>query len=1163
MKIKFIQTFTMLFAILSWNYAEAKSCAEPQKVVENILSQWRSHDRFIDGGTLREEAELYIQIKLRKELVECSQEQIVAQFNKQELKDQWGLTLGDAENILKIRRLTIHTLAGRRPFVQVQGPVRGFQDEIMGLTQDDLNRVLSNTKLPVEKRTSQKKTKIYFSYVADKLKKIAMKSAIDNDFYAFTVAAMWFNEGMHENKIAVFENSSRGDDRYPFLVASGQDQVLDLLENLRFTRWEIEAIRRRVEMRLKVNPKFWDWLANWRFDGTVRMVQPGAVVFTKTPIAQIIVNPASGIIAESLINPWMSFMTNMQTTAVRDVLAKGPIKIISEGGTRRLVTGHLTAITAMAGGADMTSNVLISELTDSNTYGTVNHAFMSSFPSEMEAVEAYAKYTLNPTLFLPDTVNLSDGIRTAIRGAGPKYDDFRQDSNIVKPDGTALNTEQSVEELRLQVRALGRESKGIVTNDLTEKSLAELAKMKDPVQVASMGGAFATSSIGVAHGNFVYKLIEMRDANTGQVQYPIKISNGAKSTEPGEKDLYRVYNNKTRQAVYDLKVKAGSPLQLEKGFTAQSMLVTGMSNGKKQIERLSLKAQAAATFGQIGEMAAELFDLKQTQTSLGAKNYKIVSSGELDAIREQAKVAVLPKKQNRILVFPGSFDPITAEGHVASAARVNELFKNSANPEGFSKIIFIPTGEHPVHGRRYALSGQARIEQLRRRIHTLPHAEIYEGEVNQGGDYTINSLRKIQEQNPEAKLTLAMGEDVFWSIGRQSRPWKGADQILKDYGIVVLKRSGPEKATDQAETTELLKKLDFKERPNGFISPTETDHSASGRRIEFFDARLVQGVSATKVREFYEQQGFGGIVHATDPQWTFAMREGQNGHSDQNVNGTLAVPGTEMTIPTIVGLVRDVLNSGLMKFSISGDSHHQSEVDDASQNGEFHAPFNFAPHGMKGRTGADGDRFISEIEELLAKHRVVTVPAHNQQIVDGKPQLVVAPFDMSSITKDVKDIHSVVHFEKNGTGSYSVTVNPRYVQYLEQIDPYKVLPHFHFGWCTDFCDYSVMKAELELGYNVIFIVDAAAGVGSKTTGQKMRELISLGMKVMSSAEYHRLSEGWKHPTAKWNQVLNDLAVWEKHSPTYQQVLQELKHPRYQDPAHPGDLGEACNVFLRQ
>lgn len=74
-------------------------------------------------------------------------------------------------------------------------------------------------------------------------------------------------------------------------------------------------------------------------------------------------------------------MTNLTTTAARNLLAAGGnIKSVADAGTRRLVTGNLSALTAMMGGASGTSNILMAELTGMPAYGTMSQAFFCQIP---------------------------------------------------------------------------------------------------------------------------------------------------------------------------------------------------------------------------------------------------------------------------------------------------------------------------------------------------------------------------------------------------------------------------------------------------------------------------------------------------------------------------------------------------------------------------------------------------------------------------------------------------------------------------------------------------------------------------------------------------------------------------------------------------------------
>jgi hypothetical protein len=125
-------------------------------------------------------------------------------------------------------------------------------------------------------------------------------------------------------------------------------------------------------------------------------------------------------------------------------------------------------------------------------------------------------------------------------------------------------------------------------------------------------------------------------------------------------------------------------------------------------------------------------------------------------------------------------------------------------------------------------------------------------------------------------------------------------------------------------------------------------------------------------------------------------------------------------------------------------------------------------------------------------------------------------------------------------GSYNVFRNPRFAQYLEAADPQKLLPHFHVGWCTDFCDRAAVLSEREKGYKTVVIIDGVAGVFPASTAAALHEMIENGVDFMTTAEFEALSTRWKQNHAKWNDTLNDLEAWRKTSQTKARLIEALK-----------------------
>ena len=103
------------------------------------------------------------------------------------------------------------------------------------------------------------------------------QSALLTDLYQLTMAHAWFELGMHET--AVFELVVR---RLPctrrFLVAAGLEQVVEYLEELRFTDDEVEFLR-----TLDIfSPAFLQHLRAVRFTGSVHALPEGTPFLSPT-----------------------------------------------------------------------------------------------------------------------------------------------------------------------------------------------------------------------------------------------------------------------------------------------------------------------------------------------------------------------------------------------------------------------------------------------------------------------------------------------------------------------------------------------------------------------------------------------------------------------------------------------------------------------------------------------------------------------------------------------------------------------------------------------------------------------------------------------------------------------------------------------------------------
>jgi nicotinate-nucleotide adenylyltransferase len=130
----------------------------------------------------------------------------------------------------------------------------------------------------------------------------------------------------------------------------------------------------------------------------------------------------------------------------------------------------------------------------------------------------------------------------------------------------------------------------------------------------------------------------------------------------------------------------------------------------------------------------------------------------------------------RIGILGGAFDP-PHNAHVAMAEAAIAQFHLDA-------LRVIPTGD-AWHKLRDLSSGVHRVEMARLAFGHLSKVSIDEIELlRQGPSYTIDTLRALKDQTPEAQFFLLIGEDQ----GKALATWREIDEIAQRAIICVAER---------------------------------------------------------------------------------------------------------------------------------------------------------------------------------------------------------------------------------------------------------------------------------------------------------------------------------------------------------------------------------------
>ncbi len=117
----------------------------------------------------------------------------------------------------------------------------------------------------------------------------------------------------------------------------------------------------------------------------------------------------------------------------------------------------------------------------------------------------------------------------------------------------------------------------------------------------------------------------------------------------------------------------------------------------------------------------------------------------------------------KIGVFGGAFDP-PHKAHVA-------LAKSAIEALGLDELRIIPTGQ-AWHKARDLSAPEHRLAMTQLAFAEVPRVVVDSREIERSGpSFTIETLRSLQSENPEAQLHLIMGADQFAAF-RQWHEWQ-------------------------------------------------------------------------------------------------------------------------------------------------------------------------------------------------------------------------------------------------------------------------------------------------------------------------------------------------------------------------------------------------------
>ena len=369
------------------------------------------------------------------------------------------------------------------------------------------------------------------------------------DFYELTMANGYFVSGKSE-QIAYFDVFFRQiPDGGGFAIAAGLEQIVDYINNLKFTEEDVAFLRRKGQF----DERFLKTLADFRFTGDIWAIPEGTPVFPGEPLLTVRAPAAQAQFIETYLLLAINHQSLIATKASRICRAAAG-RPVAEFGSRRAQGADgaiLGARAAYIGGCSGTACSMSDRDHGIPATGTMAHSWVQMFDSEYEAFKTYCEIYPNNATLLVDTYNvLKSGVPNAIRafrevllpkgitGFGIRIDSG--DIAYLTKRARKMLCEAGIPQCRI-----------VVSNSLDEYVIRDLIHQGAEIDAFGVGERLITARSEPVFGG-VYKLAA-KETKDGKIIPKIKISeNVGKITNPHFKRVYRIYDGADHHALADL-----------------------------------------------------------------------------------------------------------------------------------------------------------------------------------------------------------------------------------------------------------------------------------------------------------------------------------------------------------------------------------------------------------------------------------------------------------------------------------------------------------------------------------------------------------------------------------------------------------------------------------
>ena len=414
-------------------------------------------------------------------------------------------------------------------------------------------------------------------------------SPLLTDLYQLNMLQAYLDHG--QTNTAVFEFFVR---RLParrgFLMAAGLEQALDFLENLRFSKEEIDWLRHNC----RFTDGFLDYLARLRFTGDVDAMPEGSIFFANEPIIRVIAPlPEAQLVETRLINI-LHFQSLVASKAARMILA-APGKQLVDFGLRRAhgaEAGLMAARASYLAGFDGTATVLARKDFGIPVFGTMAHSLIQAHDDEIAAFSAFAHSRPDNLVLLIDTYDTEAAARKVVKLASHLKEQGITVRGVRLDSGDLIALSKSVRNILDDGGLQGVTI--FASGGLDEDDLARMLDANAPIDGFGVGTSLTTSSDAPAL-DCAYKLQEY--AGIARRKKSV-----GKATWPGRKQVWRSFGVDGRMT--------GDVLALQGDHQAGEPLLVPVMRGGRRLAAppalVGIRQKAAHGLAQLPESLRRL-----------------------------------------------------------------------------------------------------------------------------------------------------------------------------------------------------------------------------------------------------------------------------------------------------------------------------------------------------------------------------------------------------------------------------------------------------------------------------------------------------------------------------------------------------------------------------